>query len=157
VTPKHALPLDGRLLGVDLGEVRVGIAVSDPAQMIAHAVETCPVARNDFAAMLDVVKAAVDTHEPVGVVVGHPRQLDGRDGPKGAWARRFAQALEQAIDRPVVLVDERFSTVEAERVLIEADLSRKKRKTVIDAVAATVVLQHALEKQRLRRTTDNPS
>jgi len=157
VTRDLGLPLDGRLLGVDLGEVRVGIAISDPSQMIAHAVETCVVPRNDVAAMLTAVTQAIATHEPVGVVVGHPRQLDGRDGPKGAAARRFATRLAAHIDCPVVLIDERFSTVEAERGLIEADLSRAKRKTVIDQVAATVVLQHALERQRLSRTSTDTS
>jgi len=157
VTNEATLPLDGRLLGVDLGEVRVGIALSDPGQIIAQAATTCVVPRNDVEAMLEAVIAAVKEHDPVGVVVGHPRQLDGRDGAKATMARRFAKSLSQAIDRPVVLIDERFSTVEAERVLIDADLSRAKRKTVIDQVAASVVLQHALERQRIRRSQQNQS
>lgn len=151
MTNDATLPLEGRLLGVDLGEVRVGLAISDPSQIIAHAAATCVVPRNDFDAMLNAVVEAVQEHDPIGVVLGHPRQLDGRDGPKASMTRRFAAALYDAIQRPVVLIDERFSTVEAERVLIDADLSRAKRKTVIDQVAASVVLQHALERQRIRR------
>lgn len=147
-----ALPLDGRLLGVDLGEVRIGLAVSDPAQVIATTLETLHVPRNDLAAMLTAVVAVVAANQPAGIVIGLPRQLDGRDGPKGAAARRFAAALQEHTGLPVALVDERFSTVEAERVLIDADVSRAKRRTVIDGVAASVVLQHALERQRSRRT-----
>lgn len=156
MTNETTLPLDGRLLGVDLGEVRVGVALSDPGQIIAQALATCVVPRNDMDAMLAAVIAVVKEHEPVGVVLGHPRQLDGRDGAKATMTRRFATQLSQAIERPVVLIDERFSTVEAERVLIDADLSRAKRKTVIDQVAASVVLQHALERQRMRRSQQNP-
>lgn len=150
------LPLTGRLLGVDLGEVRVGLAISDPSQTIASTLDTLDVKRDDTHDMLEKVVAAVNAHDPAGVVVGLPRTLDGRDGAKGAKARRFATALHEAIGRPVALIDERFSTVEAERVLIGADVSRKKRKTVIDQVAASVVLQHALERQRARRNATDP-
>lgn len=157
MTNDALLPLDGRLLGVDLGEVRVGLAISDPGQVIAQVAATCVVARNDMQAMLNVVIDAVYEHAAVGIVVGHPRQLDGRDGAKASMTRRFVQALTDAVKLPVVLIDERFSTVEAQRLLIDADVSRAKRKTVIDQVAASVVLQHALARQRMRRNDLNQS
>lgn len=145
------LPPRGRLVAVDLGEVRVGIAVSDPGQVVASPAETLHVPRNEDGPLVDALVDAARRHEAVGIVVGHPRQLDGSDGPAGARARRIAGLLQARSELAVVLWDERFTTVEAERVLLDADMSRADRKETIDRVAASVLLQGVLEARRRGR------
>ncbi len=146
-----ALPLEGRLIAIDLGEVRVGVAVTDPGQVVASPAETLHVPRNQDAPLLDALAGAAQRHEAVGIVVGYPRTLEGREGTAAGRARRIADALRERTGLPVQLVDERFTTVEAERVLLDADLSRDDRKDTIDRVAASVLLQSVLEAQRRRR------
>ena len=146
------LPETGRLVGIDLGEVRIGVAVSDPGQVIASPAETLHVPRGADAPALDALAAAAARHEAVGLVVGYPRTLSGREGPAASRARRFADELRHRTGLPVLLWDERFTTVEAERVLLDADLSRADRKDTIDRVAASVLLQAVLEAQRRIRT-----
>ena len=142
------LPLSGRLLAIDLGEVRIGIAVSDPGQVVASPAETLHVPRGEDAPALDALVDVIARHEAAGVVIGNPRRLDGREGSASNRARRFAQVLHERAGVPVTLWDERFTTVEAERVLIDGDMSRARRKTTIDRVAASVLLQGVLEAQR---------
>lgn len=146
-----ALPLEGRLLAIDLGEVRVGLSVSDPGQVLASPAETLHVPRNKDEPLLDALVNAIARHEAVGVVVGYPRTLEGREGAAAGRARRIADALRERTGLPVALVDERFTTVEAERVLLDADLSRADRKDTVDRVAASVLLQSVLESQRRHR------
>jgi putative holliday junction resolvase len=146
-----ALPETGRLLGIDLGEVRIGLALSDPGQVVASPAETLHVPRDaDDPAIAALADAAV-RHDAAGLVVGYPRTLEGREGRAAGRARRFADALRQRTGLPVLLWDERFTTVEAERVLLEADLSRADRKDTIDRIAASVLLQAVLEAQRQLR------
>lgn len=145
------LPTTGRLVSIDLGEVRVGIATSDPGQMVASPAETLHVPRAKDEATLDALVDAVARHDAAGVVVGYPKRLDGREGAAAARARTFADRLRERTGLPVVLWDERFTTVEAERVLLEGDMSRAGRKDVVDRVAASVLLQTVLESQRRRR------
>jgi putative Holliday junction resolvase len=146
------LPTEGRLLAIDLGEVRIGIALSDPGQVVASPAETLHVPRDQDAPAIDALVDAVARHEAAGVVVGYPRRLDGREGAAAQRARRFADALGERTGLPVALWDERFTTVEAERVLLQGDVSRADRKETIDRVAASVILQSVLEAQRSRRT-----
>lgn len=145
------LPTVGRLIGIDLGEVRIGIALSDPGQVVASPMETLHVPRDQFEPALDALVDAVVRHEASGIVVGNPRRLDGREGAAAGRARRFAEALTRRTGLPAVLVDERFSTVEAERLLVDDDVSRADRKGSVDRVAASVLLQTVLERQRSRR------
>ena len=152
--PRHdvaSLPDAGRLVAIDLGEVRVGVAVSDPGQVVASPVETLHVPRGRVEPMLDALVDAVSRHDAVGVVVGYPRRLDGREGEPARQARLLADRLAERTDLPVVLVDERFTTVEAERVLLEGDVSRAGRKQVVDRVAASVMLSSVLEGRRRHR------
>lgn len=142
------LPREGRLLGIDLGEVRIGIAVSDPGQVVASPIETVHVPRGQDGPTLDALVDLTDRHEAVGLVVGYPRRLDGREGSAAARARRLAGELQARTDLPVVLWDERFTTVEAERVLLQGDVSRRDRRDTIDRVAASVLLQGVLERRR---------
>ncbi|MEX2503738.1 MAG: Holliday junction resolvase RuvX [Egicoccus sp.] len=145
------LPAAGRLLAIDLGEVRIGLAVSDPTQTIASPSETLTVPRNQDGPALDGLVNAVTRHEVVGLVVGEPRQLDGSEGEPAQRARWFAERLRERTELPVALWDERFTTTEAERVMISGDASRDERRESIDGVAASLFLQSVLEAQRRRR------
>lgn len=149
-----ALPTSGRLLAVDLGEVRIGLALSDPAQMIASPAETIDVPRDQAGPALDALVGAIDRHGAAGVVVGLPRQLDGSEGDAARRARRMANRLRERTGLPVALWDERFTTTEAERVMLAQDASRRERREQIDRVAASVLLQAVLEAQRRRRSPD---
>lgn len=148
------LPLSGRIVAFDLGEVRVGVALSDPGQVIASPFETLTVPRGDDNALVGALERAIGRHDAAGVVIGLPRRPDGRDGAAAQRARTVAAAVADRTDVAVVLWDERYTTVEAERSLIEADLSRTRRRQVIDQVAASVILQSVLDAQRRRRTAD---
>ncbi|MFP4634357.1 MAG: Holliday junction resolvase RuvX [Nitriliruptoraceae bacterium] len=150
--PGDDLPTTGRLIAIDLGEVRIGVAVSDPGQVVASPAETLHVPRDRDAAALDALVDAIARHEAVGIVLGDPRRLDGRQGAAAQRAQRFAAELRTRTGLPVQLVDERFTTVEAERVLLDADLSRADRKTTVDRVAASVLLQTVLESRRRGRS-----
>jgi putative holliday junction resolvase len=146
------LPTEGRLVAFNLDEVRVGVAVCDPGQVVASPAETLHVPRDQDAPLVDGLANAVDRHEAAGIVIGYPRTLEGREGSAAGRARRIADALRERVGLPVRLVDERFTTVEAERVLLDADLSREERKDTIDRVAASVLLQSVLESHRRQRT-----
>lgn len=151
------LPLTGRLLAIDLGEVRVGLALSDPSQVLASPAETLQVPRGADGPTLDALVNAAARHDAAGLVVGLPRQLDGSDGDPARRARWFADHLRERTGLPVRLHDERFTTVEAERVLLAGDVSRAGRKQAVDQVAASVLLQGLLEAQRIRRAAQAPS
>lgn len=145
------LPLSGRLIAFDLGDVRIGIALSDPGQIIASPMETLQAPAGEDRPLIDALENAIIRHDAAGIVVGHPRRLDGHDGAAAQRARRVADALHERTGLAVALWDERFTTVEAERVLVDADLSRANRKQTVDRVAAGVLLQAVLEAQRVRR------
>ena len=142
------LPTTGRLLAIDLGEVRVGLALSDPGQVVASPAETLEVPRGQDGPALDALVGAAERHEAVGLIVGQPKLLDGREGDAAKRARWFAERLTARTGLPVVLWDERFSTTEAERVMLEQDASRAERRSSIDRVAAAVLLQGVLESRR---------
>ncbi|GAB6876061.1 Holliday junction resolvase RuvX [Thermaerobacter litoralis] len=144
-----------RWLGLDLGTRVIGVAISDPDGIVARPLTSLP-RRGDAADIAQVVELA-RRHEAGGIVVGWPRRLDGRRGPEAEAAERFAAGLRAAGVPRVTLWDERLSTVEAERVLIDADLSRRRRKAVIDRMAATVILQAFLEAARRQRAAGGES
>jgi putative Holliday junction resolvase len=133
----------GRLLGVDYGDVRVGLATSDPDRKIAFPLTTytCAGAARDAA----FFSALVKEESVVGLVVGLPVHLDGREGIKAAAARAFGESLGAATGLPVVYFDERFSTVQAEAALWDAGLTHKRRKARRDRVAAQIILQAYLD------------
>lgn len=138
------LPAKGRLLGVDLGDVRIGLAVSDDEQVVATAVETVASAED----VVGQLAAEVVRQGAVGVVVGYPRTMRGREGQAARRARVVAEALAELAEVPVALWDERFTTVEAERVMLAQDASRRTRREAIDRVAATLLLQSVLDARR---------
>lgn len=142
-----SIATSGRVLGVDLGEVRTGLSLSDLGQVIASAHLTLdggPFSEAGWAGRIDEVARAEGA---VGVVVGLPRSLQGRDGPAAQRARRIA-ALLVSRGWAVAMMDERFTTTEAERVMIEAGTRRGKRRAAIDRVAAAVILQAWLDGRR---------
>ena len=142
----NALPAPGALIGLDPGTKTIGLAASDPGQIIASAVET--VRRTRMAADAEAVFSLYDDREAAGFVVGLPVNMDGTHGPRTQSVRAFARNLLNVRDAPLAFWDERLSTAAAERVLIEADASRARRKEVIDAAAAAYILQGALDRRQ---------
>ena len=138
-----------RVLGLDLGSKRIGVALSDPEGAIASPLTTLERKGGvrDLAALTELVRA----HEVGEIVVGLPLHMDGRRGPEAEAAKRFARSLAEATGLPVDTLDERWTTVEAERALRESGRRGKKRRAVIDAVAASILLRTWLER-RSRRT-----
>jgi putative Holliday junction resolvase len=136
---------------VDVGTVRVGVAVSDPDGVLATPVVT--LARDeDTARDLDELAALVDERRVVEVAVGLPRTLRGTDGSASRAARAYAAALAERIDPvPVTLVDERLSSVHANRVLAERRVPGRSRRAVVDQVAAVTILQTRLDQLRTQR------
>jgi putative holliday junction resolvase len=144
----------GVRIAVDAGQVRVGVAVSDPEGVLATPVS---VLRRDLRGDhdLDEVAALVRERDALEVLVGLPRSLSGRDGPAAVTARAYAAALAARIAPVEVrLVDERLTTVQAARGLRAAGVSSKAARGVVDAAAAVVILQHALDSERA--TGDRP-
>jgi putative Holliday junction resolvase len=135
-----------RVIAIDPGTKRVGVAVSDPTGTIAQALTTVEAEpRDTLAARLTRIAA---DQEAVRIVVGLPRRMDGSYGPEAKSARELADELRKASSLPVELVDERLTTVAAERSLLEGGMRRAKRKLSVDRVAATLLLQSHLDRKR---------
>jgi putative holliday junction resolvase len=133
----------GRLLGVDYGSVRVGLAVSDPDRKFAFPLTTYE--RRDPERDAAWFRATVEEQEVGGIVLGLPLHLDGREGLKAAEVRTFAGWLGEVTGLPIVFWDERFTTVEAESALWNAGLTHRKRRDRRDRVAAQILLQTYLD------------
>jgi putative Holliday junction resolvase len=136
----------GRVIAIDLGTRRIGVAVTDGLGLTAQPLEIIP--RRGGQRDLDAIAALVRTHGVGRIVVGLPLAPDGEPGRAAKSAEAFAARLREAIGIPVELVDESFSTVEAEEVLLAADVSRARRREVIDKMAAAVILRRWLDAQR---------
>ncbi len=134
-----------RILGLDLGSVTCGIAISDPLGMIARAYETVRFTENDYETAKNRVIEIMKMEQVQEIVLGLPKHMNGDIGIRGEVSQDFKQMLLDAGSVPVVLWDERLTTKAAERILIQADLSRKKRKKVIDQMAAVQILQSYLD------------
>jgi putative holliday junction resolvase len=139
-----ALPPNRAIAGLDLGDKTIGVAVSDLRRVVASPVEV--IRREKFT--LDAAKllALLEARGAVGIVLGLPLNMDGSTGPRVQATQAFARNLEKLTAMPISFWDERLSTVAAERALLEADTSRKRRKEVIDQVAAGYILQGALDR-----------
>jgi putative holliday junction resolvase len=138
------LPARGALIGLDLGTKTIGVAVSDPDRRVAAPVET--IMRKRFALDAQRVIALAAERRAVAYVLGLPVNMDGSEGPRAQATRAFARNFAKLTELPIALWDERLSTAAVERALIAADLSRAKRKAVIDQHAATYILQGALDR-----------
>lgn len=132
----------GRVLGLDLGDARIGVAISDDRRRIAVPLGTLRTgAPGDVKAIADLVHG----HDVTLVVIGHPLHLSGEAGERAHHAERFAEALDAFLDVPVLLQDERLSSIQADRALREAGASGRERRRTVDRSAATVILQAWLD------------
>lgn len=132
----------GRVLGLDLGDVRIGVAISDPERRFAVPLGTV---HTGAPADLKAIAALVEQHGVTLLVLGHPLRLSGEAGTRARHAEAFAEALRGFLDISVVLHDERLSTVEADRALREAGVPGRDRRRAVDRSAATVILQSYLD------------
>jgi len=147
-SPSPNLPDPGRLAGIDFGTVRIGIAISDPSRRWASPLEIRT--RSGQEADAKYFLRLVREHDLTGFVVGLPIHLDGRESEKSSQARAFAEWLGKLTSLPVVLFDERYTSVEAENYLLAADMTRKRRKKRIDKVAAQILLAAYLDSIRAK-------
>ena len=140
------LPTIGALAGLDLGTKTIGVAICDTLRSVATPATT--IKRKKFTADAQSLIEIINERNLIGVVLGLPRNMDGSEGPRAQATRAFARNLSQKIDLPIGFWDERLSTVAAEKALLEADTTRKRRSEVIDHVAASYILQGALDRLR---------
>ena len=146
-----ALPSGVPLMGLDVGTKTIGLAISDVTRTIASGLAT--LTRGKFAADVERLLALIGKNAVGGLVIGLPVNLDGSQGPRAQATRAFARNLAKVTPLPILLWDERLTTAAAERSLLEADVSRRRRAQVIDKVAATLILQSALDRlNRVNRT-----
>jgi putative holliday junction resolvase len=138
-----------RAFGLDVGTRTVGIALSDPLGITAQALTT--LRRSGLRADLTALQELALAHDVTQAVVGLPLNMDGTEGPSAARSRAFGEALAKTLNLPVVYWDERLSTVAAQRALREAEVSRERRREVVDQVAAALILQGWLDAQRPHR------
>ncbi|NJM84718.1 MAG: Holliday junction resolvase RuvX [Tabrizicola sp.] len=139
-----ALPPNRAIAGLDLGTKTIGVAVSDLRRSVATPVEV--IQRAKFTLDASRLLALLAARGAAGIILGLPLNMDGSEGPRAQSTRAFARNLTALTPLPLAFWDERLSTVAAERALIEADTSRKRRKEVIDQVAAGYILQGALDR-----------
>lgn len=134
---------DMRIMGIDYGTKRIGVAISDPSATMAHPLDTIPV-RED-GSHLDLLGKVVRDYEITKVVVGLPVNMDGSMGESARKVTEWAQALEHSLGLPVELWDERLTTSEAHELLIRLEVKGRKRRHIIDKIAASIILQDYLE------------
>ena len=137
-----------RVLGLDFGTERVGVALSDELGIIAQPIEFVP--RRPEGGLWERLRALHRASPCERILVGMPRNMDGSYGPAAEAAKQFIQQLRQEMEVPIQTWDERLSSVQAKRVLLQANLSRKKRKGKIDKMAAAVILQSYLDSEQFR-------
>ena len=142
-----------RILGLDVGERTIGVAVSDPLGLTAQPVKT--IRRSTQEADMTALRDLVALYSAERFVVGYPRSLSGEIGPQARFVETFVERL-RALELPVDLVDERLTTRQARQVLIEGGLKRKERKAVIDQQAAVLILQSHLDRWARTQRTEHP-
>jgi putative holliday junction resolvase len=133
-----------RWMGLDLGEQRIGVAISDPLEITAQGI-TVYQRTNSLEKDLEFFKNITIEREINGVIIGLPKNMNGTEGPMAEKARCFGAELAKQIDMPIFYWDERLSTGAAQKVMIEANVSRRKRRLKIDQVAAVIILQNYLD------------
>lgn len=139
-----------RIMGLDLGDKRIGVALSDPMGWTAQGLEVIT-SKGSGNADIMKIKEVARQHEVERVIVGLPRNMDGSPGPRAEKASAFAGRLAKALELPVEMWDERLTTVAAERILLEADVSRARRRQVIDKMAAALILQNYLDSRAVKK------
>jgi putative Holliday junction resolvase len=142
-----------RTMGLDYGDKRIGVALSDAFGWTAQGAEV--IVRKREGDYLERIRELVRDREVDDIVVGLPKNMNGTIGPRGEICMAFAEELRQELSVPVHLWDERLTTVAAQRTLLEADVSRRKRKQVVDKMAATILLQNYLDSRQKRGISDD--
>ena len=135
---------EGAVIGLDPGARNVGVAVSDPGRRVASPIGR--IRRRSLRELADGLRPIVESRRAGAIIVGLPRNLSGTEGPSAQSARAMARNLAETLGLPVALWDERLSTAAAERVLLEDDVSRRRRAQLVDGVAAAFILQGALDR-----------
>lgn len=133
-----------RIIGLDVGEKTIGIALSDPLMLTAQSYKT--IMRVGMKKDIEEILKIMDEYQVDKIVAGYPKKLDGTPSPMCEKVDKLCEKLRSKTDKEIIYQDERFTTSAAQRMLIEADVSRAKRKKVIDAVAASYILQTYLER-----------
>ena len=136
-----------RILGIDLGRRTVGIAVSDEAEIIASPIETYRIRENDLQGALSCVKMAIEEYGIQKIVLGLPKNMNGTIGPQAEYCLEFQKMLEEDTKLEVIMIDERMTSIMANNLMLDADLSRDKRKQNVDKLAASIILQSYLDKK----------
>lgn len=144
--PLDALPTKGRLIGLDLGTKTIGVAISDGLQMTAT--PNITVNRKKFGLDAERLLEIIKDNACVGIIIGLPLNMDGSEGPRAQSTRAFVRNFAQKCDLPIAFWDERLSTSAVTRTMIEADISRAKQAKVVDKLAASFILQGALDRRR---------
>ncbi|MGN1311452.1 MAG: Holliday junction resolvase RuvX [Bacilli bacterium] len=137
-----------RYLGIDLGSKTVGLAISDPTLTIASSFKTIFFENEDYESTIDDIKLIVKENDIGKIVLGLPKNMNNTLGERALITTNYKKLLEDNIDVPVVMYDERLTSVISNSILIEADMSRKKRKKKVDSIAAQVILQDYLNKEK---------
>lgn len=137
-----------RYLGIDLGSKTVGLAMSDPTLTIASSFKTIFFENEDYKSTLDEIKKIVNEYEIKKIILGLPKNMNNTIGERALITIEYKKMLEEEIKLPVIFMDERLTSVISNMVLIEADMSRKKRKKKVDGVAAQIILQDYLNKEK---------
>ena len=132
-----------RILGLDLGDRTIGVAVSDPLGFTAQGITT--IRRKSLQYDIEELKKICKEYNIEKVLLGYPKNMNGTEGPRCEIVREFAEVIKEQLDLPIQFWDERLSTVAAHRAMLEADLSREKRKKIVDKIAAVYILQGYLD------------
>ncbi|HHX16940.1 MAG TPA: Holliday junction resolvase RuvX [Mollicutes bacterium] len=135
-------------IGLDLGTKTLGIAISDKTGLIASSYKTIFFNEGEYDELLNPIKDIIEKEEVENVVLGLPKNMNNTLGPRAIETLEFKQKLEDFLGKNIILEDERWTTVQANNLLIKADMSRKKRKKSVDKLAATFILQSYLDKNR---------
>jgi len=140
------LPAEARILGLDVGETTIGLALSDLRRSIATPHLT--IERKKFSKDMEQLKDVIEKNKVAGLVVGNPINMDGSEGRRTQSIRTFISNISKVFDLPILLWDERMSTQVVERMMLEADMSRKRRAELVDKLAASYILQGYLDNSR---------
>ncbi|MBQ7728485.1 MAG: Holliday junction resolvase RuvX [Clostridia bacterium] len=141
---ERLLQTTGKILGVDFGDVRTGLAVSDPSRLLASGIGY--ISPGGIEKTADAIAEYAKSNRISAIVVGKPINMNGTEGPRAQRAEKLIRLLEERVQVPIVPMDERLTTVEATRYLNETDTRGSKRKQVIDSLAAQIILQNALDR-----------
>lgn len=137
-----------RIVGLDLGAKSLGVAISDPLQISAQGLETIRFEEDAYNKALKLLEAMLQEYEVERFILGNPKHMNGDEGDSSLRSQKFKTKLESKFNVPVVLWDERLTSVQVNKAMIEMDFSRKKRKEIIDTLAATTILQGYLDSIR---------